>query len=194
MSKQEKMKRALALAALLVGTSGVASANEGWNGRADIGWSFDGESEYDGPFDFALGQEHDWTEHLGLGYAFSNGFRIEAELGHRFNQYDEDDLANAGAADGDVHAWSAMANVFYDFNKGGGLEPYIGVGVGAARINDFVNFGGFAIDDEDTVLAYQGMIGVAARVTDQLDVDVGYRYFDEPEVGLAPTVMQPAYF
>jgi outer membrane protein OmpA-like peptidoglycan-associated protein len=79
-----------------------------------------------------------------------------------------------------------MANLFYDFNRGGGLEPYIGVGVGGARLNlradDSVPPPTYTIDDEDTVFAYQGMIGVAIGVTEQLDVDVGYRYFKAEDI------------
>ena len=176
MSKQEKMKRALALAALLAGTSGVANATEGWYGRGDIGWSFDGSVQPEFTTDFVL--EHDWTEHLGLGYAFQNGFRVEGELSHRFNQMREEP---GNLDDGDIHAWAAMANLFYDFNKGGGLEPYIGVGVGAARLNGSAFNGGLSWIGEDTVLAYQGMVGVAASVNEQLDIDVGFRYFRADE-------------
>ncbi len=70
-----------------------------------------------------------------------------------------------------------MANLFYDFNRGGSLEPYIGVGVGGARLSTgLVGIGG-ALNDDDTVIAYQGMVGVNAAVTEQLSIDVGYRYF-----------------
>jgi outer membrane protein OmpA-like peptidoglycan-associated protein len=113
---------------------------------------------------------------LGLGYAFQNGFRLEGEIGHRFNQVEVTPTIDAG---GDVHAWSAMANLFYDFNRGGSLEPYIGVGVGAARLNYNLNdHSALAYaDGEDTVLAYQGMVGFAVGLGEQWDLDVGYRYF-----------------
>src|SRR5690606_23564217 len=78
-----------------------------------------------------------------------------------------------------VHAWSAMANLFYDFNRGGALEPYIGVGVGAARLNYNVNDHSSTTyaEGEDTVLAYQGLVGFAVGLSEQWDLDVGYRYF-----------------
>ncbi|MGH6950877.1 MAG: outer membrane protein, partial [Vitreimonas sp.] len=179
---KSRITTTVALAALMAGTAGAANATEGWYGRGDVGWSFDGESEFTANqnppnSDFDLGLEHEWTQHLGLGYAMSNGLRFEGELGHRFNQYDDQGIVD----DGDVHAWSAMANIFYDFSKGGGLEPYIGVGVGAARLNSRVFDGGITLGEEDTVFAYQGMIGVAASVTEQLDVDVGFRYFKADE-------------
>jgi len=176
---KNKLKRTLVLAVLMAGASGVANATEGWYGRADVGWSFDGESDFDetGFGQYTIGMDHDWTQHLGLGYAFQGGFRLEAELGHRFNQLNEDDLFNEAllSGGGDVHAWSAMANAFYDFNRGGALEPYVGVGVGAARLT--TNYGGGFVDDQDTVVAYQALVGIAASITEQLDLDVGFRYF-----------------
>lgn len=176
------LKKTLAVAALLAGTTGVANATEGWYGRADVGYSFDGETDLGtttGPYPWGDSTlEHDWSQHLGLGYAFSNGFRLEGELGHRFNQIEPTPTIDGG---GDIHAWSAMANLFYDFNRGGRLEPYIGVGVGAARINlgavDHQPPPTYTADGEDTVLAYQGLVGFAVGLGEQWDLDIGYRYF-----------------
>ena len=186
MTKQSKLAHTLALAALMTGAAGVANATEGWYGRADIGWSWDGEFETqdDGAYDWGSPDlKHDWTQHLGLGYAFQNNFRLEGEIAHRFNQLEPFDVSPSEGMDagGDVHAWSAMANLFYDFNRGGAIEPYIGVGVGAARLNmngdDLFPVIPFSFDGEDTVLAYQGMVGFAVGLGEQWDVDVGYRYF-----------------
>ena len=182
---KSRITKTVALAALMAGAAGaagVANATEGWYGRADIGWSFDGETDLGadtGGYNWGDSTlEHDWTQHLGLGYAFANGFRLEGELGHRFNQIEPTPTIDAG---GDVHAWSAMANLFYDFNRGGALEPYIGIGVGAARINqgavDTAPPPVFTADGEDTVLAYQGLVGFAVGLGEQWDLDVGYRYF-----------------
>ena len=33
------------------------------------------------PAEHSLGHEHDWSQYVGLGYAFSNGFRLEREIG-----------------------------------------------------------------------------------------------------------------
>ncbi|MEQ1810131.1 MAG: porin family protein, partial [Terricaulis sp.] len=177
---KSRITKTVALAALMAGAAGVANATEGWYGRADLGWSFDGEidvsDDYQG-YEFGSSTlEHDWSEHLGLGYAFQNGFRLEGELGHRFNQIEPTDTIDAG---GDVHAWSAMANLFYDFNRGGSIEPYIGVGVGGARLNYNVNDHSTLnySEGEDTVLAYQGMVGFAVGLGEQWDLDIGYRYF-----------------
>jgi OmpA-OmpF porin, OOP family len=177
-----RITKTVALAALMAGAAGAAHATEGWYGRADVGYSTDGQTDLgidSGGWNWGTSNhENDWTQHLGLGYAFQNGFRLEGELGHRFNQMEATTNFDQG---GDVHAWSAMMNLFYDFNRGGGIEPYIGLGVGAARINmngaDDIPPPHYYFDDEATVLAYQGMVGLAFAITEQLDLDVGYRYF-----------------
>ena len=180
---KSRITKTVALAALMAGVGGVAHATEGWYGRADIGWSFDGEADLgDSSNGYPWGTstlEHDVSEHLGLGYAFDNNFRLEGELAHRRNAL-QDNGADGQLAWGDSNVWSAMANLFYDFNRGGALEPYIGIGVGAARVglsgSDNIPPPWF-VDGEDTVLAYQGMVGFAVGLGDRWDVDVGYRYF-----------------
>jgi outer membrane protein OmpA-like peptidoglycan-associated protein len=169
---KSRITKTVALAALMAGASGVAQATEGWYGRADIGWSWEGDADAD-VFPQHVDLDHDSTQHLGLGYAFMNGFRLEGELGHRFNQLQD----TPAVFDGDVHVWSGMANLFYDFNRGGAIEPYIGIGAGAARVNASANGFGIQFEDEDTVVAYQALIGAAVSLGEQWDLDVGYRYF-----------------
>jgi outer membrane protein OmpA-like peptidoglycan-associated protein len=170
-----RITKTVALAALMASTAGAAYATEGWYGRVDAGYSIDGDIDFGtATTDYDL--ENDWSEHLGLGYAFDNGFRFEGELAHRYNDFGDD--ATPALSDGNVHAWSAMLNGYYDFNRGGNVQPYIGVGVGAARLNVSAvgpSFG--SLHDEDTVLAYQGMAGIAFDLTEQWALDVGYRYF-----------------
>lgn len=172
-----KFFRTLALAALMAASAGVAHATEGWYGRADLGWSVDGELDVGGG---SLDFDHDLSEHLGLGYAFQNGFRLEAEVAHRLNDFQD--------IDGDARAWSAMANLYYDFNRGGRVQPYIGVGVGGARIDAKGAFGPVSFDDDDTVFAYQGAVGFAVALSEQLDLDIGYRYFEAPNAGFSGSV------
>ncbi len=181
-----RITKTVALAALMASAAGGAYATEGWYGRADVGYSTDGSIDYGGGTDFDL--ENDWSQHLGLGYAFQNGFRLEGELSHRYNDYDEGVLL-----DGNIHAWAAMLNGYYDFNRGGGVEPYLGLGVGAARLVNSLNAGLIVSQDQDTVLAYQGMAGVAFNVTPQLAIDVGYRYFVADDADFdADTFLGPA--
>ncbi len=171
-----RITKTVALAALMASTAGAAYATEGWYGRADVGYSVDGEIKLgneDLGGNASFGLDHDWTQHLGLGYAFQNGFRVEGEISHRYNEFGD---GGVFVDDGDVHAWAAMLNGFYDFNRGGDVQPYIGLGVGAARLDVSATGPIGSGDDEDTVLAYQGIVGVALNLTEQLALDIGYRY------------------
>jgi OOP family OmpA-OmpF porin len=183
---KSRITKTVALATLMAGTAGVAHATEGWYGRADVGYAVEadlaikgngwaGESELD----------NDWSQFLGLGYAFQNGFRLEGELAHRFAALPQSPQTTQG---GDVHSWSGMLNLYYDFNRGGSWEPYVGVGAGIARVsaNAFDGRTLQGIDDEDTSAAYQALAGVAFSLTDQLDLDVGYRWFVAPDGNFEP--------
>lgn len=188
-----RITKTVALAALMASTAGAAYATEGWYGRADAGYSIGGDIDFGGNNSYDL--ENDWSQHLGLGYAFQNGFRLEGEISHRYNDFGDD--ATPPLTDGNVHAWATMLNGYYDFNRGGSVQPYIGLGVGAARLN--VSAAGpslGAFQDQDTVLAYQGMVGVAFDLTEQLALDVGYRYFvaDEADFdGVSPNLTASAF-
>ncbi len=160
------LKRTLALAALLTGASAVATvanATEGWYGRVDGGYSVDGNFDFENGTDYDL--EDNWMAGGGVGYAFPHGFRAEGELAYRTNESDDGTF--------DIDAWSAMANVYYDFNRGGRFEPYIGLGIGVID----PEFNDPAPEVEvDPAFAYQALVGVAIGLTDRLDLDVGYRY------------------
>jgi outer membrane protein OmpA-like peptidoglycan-associated protein len=172
-----KWLRALSLAALVLGFSNVAAAREGWYGRADIGWSVDGALEVAGTdLDF----DDDWSAHVAAGRAFANGFRVEGELAHRQNDFSD--------FSGDVRATSLMLNAYYDFNREGRFRPYVGLGVGAANVDASGAIGPISFNDDDTVAAYQGMVGVAIPLTERLDLDIGYRYFVAPDAGFSGTV------
>jgi outer membrane protein OmpA-like peptidoglycan-associated protein len=162
----KQLKHTIALAALIAALPMAANATEGWYGRVDAGYSIDGSVET-GPTDFDL--DDDWLADIGVGYGFQNGVRAEAELGYRTNEVD--------LTDEDAEALSLMANVFYDFNRGGRWQPYLGVGVGYAQVD--------SADDDDANFAYQGLAGIGYEMTDQLTLDVGYRYFSIPEIELA---------
>lgn len=161
-----KLKRTAALAALLLAVgAGTAAAEEGWYGRADVGYSVAGELTAFGS-DYDL--ENDWMGDLGLGYGFQNGFRLDGELAYRNNEVD---LWNQ-----DATVWSAMINAFYDFNRHGGFQPYLGVGAGYGRL-DFGN-------EDDSSFAWQAMAGFAIPLSEQLKLDVGYRHFEMPDASL----------
>ncbi|HEX3972062.1 MAG TPA: OmpA family protein, partial [Stellaceae bacterium] len=85
---------------------------------------------------------------------------------------------NANGISGHLTNVPAMANVYFDIDTGGKLEPYIGFGLGAS----FVSLKGRTasagrIDSSTHVLAFQPIVGVNYNMTDQIAVGLQYRYF-----------------
>jgi opacity protein-like surface antigen len=76
-----------------------------------------------------------------------------------------------------------MANVYYDLGSGS-LRPYLGVGAGFAQTELEATFtpplGTPVVDNEDTGLAYQIMLGASFDPGSSFVVDFGYRYFVAP--------------
>ena len=135
---------------------------------------------------------------LALGYAAPSGFRGELEVGYRKAnlrymkglQFDLPDtgtisLPLAFPVSGDMSALSLMLNGLYVF-EAGEARPYLGAGIGFARHeveSQAREFDGQAVvvestSSDDTVMAYQGMIGLLIPVNDNVDARLGYRYFD----------------
>jgi outer membrane protein OmpA-like peptidoglycan-associated protein len=161
----KNLKRTLALAALMGASAGVANATEGWYGRADVGYSVDGDLRFFGETN-AL--QDDWMGSAGFGYAFQNGFRAEAELAYRNNEVDN--------WNDDASVTSLMFNLYYDFNRDGMIQPYIGAGIGYGRLE--------FLDQDDSSMAWQAMVGAAVVLSPQWDLDIGYRYFQMPDASL----------
>ena len=98
---------------------------------------------------------------------------------------------------GDVSALGLMANGWYDIDTGTRWVPYIGGGLGAARLDIGVGLKGTVTDDGDTdpatnviemgdgsidraddwVFAYQVGAGIGYRIDDRAVVQFGYRFF-----------------
>lgn len=128
--------------------------------------------------------------YFALGRDFGR-IRIEGEIGYARNiarRYTAI-VPPTGEIFADIEAQTlrTMANAFLDFRLGG-LEPYIGAGVGYAWSDLLVIAprAGFPteqprllIDDGDSGFAYQAMAGVAVPVNERLRFTIGYRWFDE---------------
>ncbi len=85
-----------------------------------------------------------------------------------------------------ANVWTAMANAYVDLPNVGALTPYLGAGIGAA----YVKYDTWKTAEICPVCTYQSdkegldswrfamalMAGVSYDLTDQLKLDVGYRY------------------
>jgi OOP family OmpA-OmpF porin len=144
-----------------------------------------------------------WDADAVVGYDFGP-FRAEAEVGYR--QASVTRLtstvtqpirtaagAAANAAPGDYSyaggrssALSFMVNGLLDFGEDTGVQGFVGGGVGVARVknNYGLNIYGDALDDSDTVFAWQAIAGIRAPLSDSIDVSLKYRFFNADNVKL----------
>jgi opacity protein-like surface antigen len=132
---------------------------------------------------------------LFAGYKSNLGTRFEAELFYRRHSFSDVTVNSDGGAGtflgmGDLDGTSGdgqghlsmtgmMANVFQDFRLMESVTPFIGGGIGVARVN--VSNGGLPsaalVDGDDDVFAYQIGGGVNFALDDRLDLFFEYRYF-----------------
>jgi outer membrane protein OmpA-like peptidoglycan-associated protein len=166
----------------------------------------------------------DWTALARVGYRFNQNWRVEIEGGYRHGDLGQTlgsanraqpfaicaagAVGNCGKPDGQMDNYTVMANVIYDidfpfgFMRNLPVHPFIGGGVGAARLNirEFGKFSGgipagdggnqyLTVSDSDTAFAYQGLAGVTWQATPRLNVDLTYRalYTDDLRFGSTST-------
>lgn len=123
-----------------------------WYARVDAGVGF---------FDGQGGGEA-FTVGGGIGYRWSEMFRTDITVDYT-GEYD----LRGGV---DAEAYSIMANAYADFALGSWLKPYVGAGIGYGD----VEFDGPRSDDDG--LAYAGYAGLLFDMTQNVSLDLGYRY------------------
>lgn len=196
--------RALYLAALGLFVAGAPAAMAadpaGWyaSGMAGATW-LGGADNFGEDSGLRVHSETDPGYNIvgAIGRSLGNGLRIEGEIGYRHADLSKLTVGNDGGlgaaagvgslnglsgspSSGNSHALSFMANGYYDIDlPGTPLKPYIGGGIGFARVSaDNVRFGGASlVDDSDVVFAYQVGAGLTYPLTAQTSAFVDYRYF-----------------
>ncbi|MGB3455121.1 MAG: outer membrane beta-barrel protein, partial [Litorimonas sp.] len=170
--------------------------------------TFDGMAgEVNGEGNLALG--------LGIGFDFENGWRVELEGSQLYN--DMGAISGQPESSAKFRASSLMLNALYDFEDFGNWEPYVGAGVGLAKMDiglaarDFVNDTGTVlvrhpacvtrpvgantaraciVDDDDTGFAWNLIAGLGYNITDNLTWDTNYRYMDLGSRNVGGTAIQ----
>lgn len=116
----------------------------------------------------------------GLGVAGGYDFgpaRIEIEGSYRDSNVGKLKVNGVVAGgSGDLQIQALMINGFADFKTGGMVTPYVGAGVGYAKVE--LNH------DDDSVPAGQVSAGVLIALSPSVAIDLGYRFMatDDPEI------------
>lgn len=192
----EKVRLALAATVAALALAPAAYADDastptdsnGWYMSGSLGMAFmEQQSNRSGTANFDVTPSNPGIAVTGaVGKELGNGFRAEGELGYRQIGLDHGIVyssggtgASSGAASGNANAFSVMGNGYYDFQTGSPLRPYVGAGIGFARVEmSSVGIGaGSAVNDSDVDFAYQAMAGLEYQLTPRGTLYTGYRYF-----------------
>lgn len=133
------------------------------------------------PVSSTLDTDIGWAAMASVGYAYSNGYRVELEGGYRHNEFNE--LVSVGGvaspADGSLGNYTLMANILYDFPAASGVTLTLGGGVGAS----YARFDGSSliapalpVEDDQVSLAFQAIAGLSYQINSWLDIVLNYRY------------------
>jgi len=110
----------------------------------------------------------------GVGCQVSDNMRIEITGGYRFKS----SLTEAfNGLDANLSTYTGFVNAFWDITNYNGFTPYLGGGVGVAynRLTDVTLPVGSA-DGSRADLAYNLSAGISYDLTNNLKMDLGYRY------------------
>ena len=184
---------ALAFAIFLPSAAAAQNWSEGVYVEVRGGATFLNESDIEdlGGFDdIELETKTGWLVDGAVGYAHNSGVRGEIALGYRENEFDELDAEFGGTSlsadiDGDIAAFTAMANGYYDFYLGNfgaqgaaaNLAPFLGAGVGLAVFDIDGDLG----NEKETTFAYQLIGGLAYAFTPNVAASLSYSFFSAPD-------------
>jgi len=156
----------------------VSFGATGWYGGANVGVAMMSDSNLDmtlsgfPPLSAELSYDTGYTVGGAVGYMMEK-FRVEGELSYQKN--DIDSLSAYGQSEslnGDISAFTFLANGYFDFATGGPLTPYITAGIGYSKVE--VDFEGET--EDDNLFTYQIGVGVGYAMSDATTLDLRYRY------------------
>lgn len=177
-------KKSMMAAALIAAMATPASAFDysgggqgAWYLRGDAGVAFGnydvlGVEIFDMETAFAAGG--------GFGYQFTSMIRSDITFDAAFNySRSETVILGAGPVTAKVSAdtYTVMLNGYLDVPMFGMFTPYVGAGVGygwAEAKASVTGVGSISADDDGLALA--GMAGVAVGITENVALDIGYKF------------------
>lgn len=183
MNNYRKMMLLAAASALCTSTAAKA---DGWYGSAMLGYSQQvSESE---PFGSNIAADPDFPAEfdsgdgglaaIGIGYVFSDKFRVEGRLGFRRGEFNDTEFGNGERAgeeyilDGDIESTTLTVDGFYDIRTNSLFTPYIKAGLGISSNDYSARLGGAGVAEFDP---FDGSVdGFYDNYADQTSTDFSW--------------------
>jgi opacity protein-like surface antigen len=84
---------------------------------------------------------------------------------------------------GEIRNLALFANAYYDFNRSGAWQPYLGAGIGVSQVDvDYSPSGVGIIDGDDTVFVWQAKAGVTWQFSPQWEAYGEYAYRQSDDI------------
>ncbi|MFI4963477.1 MAG: outer membrane protein [Legionellales bacterium] len=190
-----KFARSLAVFVFIISISvfpfNTASAQTGCYFGVFGGYTLSPDASWhDNVFDADLDVQSTGAFGVKFGYTppLIKFFSFEFEYSYLNHDVDRTILATAGsdyaAIEGDIKFNNFMFNAIAKYPEGK-IHPYLGAGLGASYVDvsvtsssrlNGVNYSERSSTD-DTLFAWQILVGVDIDLTNNLSLDIGYRYF-----------------
>jgi opacity protein-like surface antigen len=175
----------LALPLVVTPAAAQTDSDKGPYAVARIGGTFETKGKLDqnlGTFQDETKYNSGLTGEIGGGYKFGM-FRIEQTLGYSDLKVNQDKASvNGYTADGRTKMFKVDVSGYVDIPLHGMIVPYVGGGIGAARVEsrqtrvDQITGDSSSYDGKDWGLMMHADVGVGIRVAPKVTVEVGGRY------------------
>ncbi len=177
--------RILALAIMLCTTA--LQATDGLYLGVKGGLNIPNPSKFKGELpdetDFKLAIKKGYDVSGSIGYKWFNGFRTEGEVAYRRNNLGDVKVVDEFDTEHSIHSnfntISVMGNLYYDIDLNCGITPYVGGGLGYARMQyrlDADDASSFSVESESEI-ARQAMAGVELALSECAAVGIEYKFF-----------------
>lgn len=168
------------------------TSTRGWYLRGDLGYGYNSDpTATDSNGGIFAGEDLDDSFVIGggIGYNLTRGLRMDFTLDYRNDAdlYAVFPASPTTPLTGELSTLVGMANLYYDFDMGHRITPYVGVGIGFASHTmdagklvsgaDLVDYNG----KTDTNFAWALMAGVDVDLRSNWKLDIGYRYLNMGE-------------